>query len=113
MVTDFEADYTGQFCISLNRINSPPKATLMGCNSSQEDLLLCESAIETFKYHAQANALAEVVITPTSGLFRPKVWICSPGWHHNSQRLYHRPFHGRFHYRSTSTASQVFLCDRG
>lgn len=77
-VSDVNSTNSGRFCISFNRLNSPPEAVLMGCNSNQNSTLECRSSIKTFKYSVLEGALAEIVVTPTISLVRPKVWICNP-----------------------------------
>ena len=66
--------WTGDDCITLQRMNEPPTAVHMGCEATKESTLPCDSDIKAFKYLVEANALSRIVV---EGVFAPEAWVCA------------------------------------
>lgn len=77
LVSDNLADDTGRFCLTAERFNSPPAASLLNCNSSLNSAVECASSLKSFRFMTQQNALSRIVVTPVSSFVGARVWICA------------------------------------
>lgn len=68
--------WTGNFCITLERMNEPPTAKFLGCGTSLQDTLQCGSSIRSFRYLVQQNTLSRITVAPNLGI-APEVWVCT------------------------------------
>ena len=68
--------WTGNFCITLQRMNEPPTAKFLGCGTSLQDTLQCGSSIRSFRYLVQQNTLSRITVAPNLGI-APEVWVCT------------------------------------
>jgi hypothetical protein len=67
--------WTGDDCITLQRMNEPPTALHLECEATKDGNLACDSDVRAFKYLVEANTLSRIVV---NGGFAPEVWVCAP-----------------------------------
>jgi hypothetical protein len=66
--------WTGNFCLSVERMNTPPTAIFLGCDTSQTSGLDCNATVKAFRYLVQAGTGSRITVTPMS--ISPEVWVC-------------------------------------
>ncbi|MCB9267859.1 MAG: T9SS type A sorting domain-containing protein [Lewinellaceae bacterium] len=67
--------WTGEFCLSLQRMNEPPTAVFLECGGSLDDGLECSSSIRAYKYLVQQGTRSRITVSP--GPMIPEVWVCN------------------------------------
>jgi len=76
IVSATDGFFTGDFCLFLQRVNAPPSAFSLNCNSSLSDGLDCTSSVMSFRYIVQEGSLSRITIN-SNGLSTPEAWLCS------------------------------------
>ncbi len=78
VVSDEGQFYSGEFCISMDRMNHPPMAQFLPCDDQYTHSNACPAEIKSFRFMVQEGSVSQITVSFQLGdQMRPEVWVAN------------------------------------